>query len=151
MLPALLGHPAALQRVLLGSIPVPGPALELTEVIQQEWERRLVAALKCLPVLVGQSEPRLAELVAPFEDESSDQSGTEQQHARDRLVLHRGIKQFGPVEQLRPGPVAVEELEGGDAGERVRYLVRIAGALSRMQGVLRTLQGSREIPGHHPG
>ena len=104
LLVALVGHPAALQRVFLGGIPVPGPALQLAEVIQQERQRSLVPTVERVPVAVGQLQPRLVQPVAPFEDEPRDQGRVEHRKSPDRL--------FGRLRPRAPRP--------GPAGPAVR-------------------------------
>ena len=152
LLAALVGHPAALQRVFLGGIPVPGPALELAEVVQQERQRCLVPAVERVPVLAGQHRPRLVQPVAPFEDQAL-LPGTGRSSGRRPIGSSPAarVERLGSVEQVKPCAVALEELEDGDAGQRVRHQARIGRLLGRAQRRLRPVQGGGKVPGYHAG
>jgi hypothetical protein len=129
VLAALVGHTACLQRVFLGDIPVPGPALELAEVIEQEGYRCLVSAVDPISVPVGQPGPCLIEPVGPFQDESCDQGRVEPRKTYERRRTRRGIERPGPFEQIELCAVALEEFEDRNPGERVCHQARVGCSL----------------------
>ena len=148
---AFIGHAAALQRVFLCRIPVPSPALELTEVIQQERQRRLFATVKRLPMSVGQASSCLVEPVTPFKDDSRSQRWVEHREAPDWLLARRCVQGLGPFKQIWPDPVALEELEKSDAGERVRYQPWVGCSFGRTKRQLCPSGGARQVTSYQSG
>ena len=155
-LAALVGDPARLQRVFLGGVPVPGPALELAEVVEQEGQRCLVSAFDAVPVLVGQPGPGLVEPVAPLQEESPGQGRIEPRQAGQSSGARRCVERLGPVQQVqsvRRGPGGTRRRRPGRASARSgagRPRARPTGATpspgGRQRGSRRPRTGRTRVP-----